>query len=70
MITWNPSSGATKIAAKEAKRDYSIITVPDPNFEWSYWKLKGCLDWDSFPTFLRLFSDADAQVRKRWDSFA
>ena len=32
--------------------------------------LKGCLDWDSFATFLRLFSDADAQVRKRRDSFA
>ena len=32
--------------------------------------LKGCLHWDSFPTFLRLFSDADAQVRKRRDSFA
>ena len=31
--------------------------------------LKGCLDCDSFATFLRLFSDADAQVRKRWDSF-
>ena len=31
---------------------------------------KGCLDWDSFATFLRLFSDADAQVRKRRDSFA
>ena len=30
----------------------------------------GCLDWDSFATFLRLFSDADAQVRKRRDSFA
>ena len=24
--------------------------------------LKGCLDWDSFATFLRLFRDADAQV--------
>ena len=32
--------------------------------------LKGCLDWDSFATFLQLFSDADAQVRKRRDSFA
>ena len=32
--------------------------------------LKGCLDWDSFATFLRLLSDADAQVRKRRDSFA
>ena len=32
--------------------------------------IKGCLDWDSFATFLRLFSDADAQVRKRRDSFA
>ena len=32
--------------------------------------VKGCLDWDSFATFLRLFSDADAQVRKRRDSFA
>ena len=32
--------------------------------------LKGCLDWDFFATFLRLFSDADAQVRKRRDSFA
>ena len=31
---------------------------------------KGCLDWDSIATFLRLFSDADAQVRKRRDSFA
>ena len=40
MITWHPSSGASKIAAKEAKRDYSIITVPDPNFEWPYWKLR------------------------------
>ena len=29
---------------------------------------KGCLDWDSFATFLRLFSDADDQVRKRRDS--
>ena len=33
-------------------------------------RLKGCLDWDSFATFLRLFSDADAQVRKRRDSLA
>ena len=33
-------------------------------------RVKGCLDWDSFATFLRLFSDADAQVRKRRDSFA
>ena len=33
-------------------------------------ELKGCLDWDSFATFLRLFNDADAQVRKRRDSFA
>ena len=33
-------------------------------------QLKGCLDWDSFATFLRLFSDADTQVRKRRDSFA
>ena len=33
-------------------------------------RFKGCLDWDSFATFLRLFSDADAQVRKRRDSFA
>ena len=32
--------------------------------------IKGCLDWDFFATFLRLFSDADAQVRKRRDSFA
>ena len=32
--------------------------------------LKGCLDWDSFATFLRLFSDADARVHKRRDSFA
>ena len=32
--------------------------------------IKGCLDWDSFATFLRLLSDADGQVRKRRDSFA
>ena len=30
----------------------------------------GCLDWDSFATFLRLFSDADFQVRKRQGSLA
>ena len=28
-------------------------------------KHKGCLDWDSFPTFLRLFSDTDAQMHKK-----
>ena len=33
-------------------------------------RVKGCLEWDSFPTFLRLASDADAHVRKRQDSFA
>ena len=32
--------------------------------------LKARLDWDSFATFSRLCSDADAQVRKRWYSFA
>ena len=30
----------------------------------------GRLDWHSFPTFLRFFSYADAQVRKRQYSFA
>ena len=30
----------------------------------SHLKVKGRLDWDSFPTFFRIFiSDADAQVR-------
>ena len=40
------------------------------NFKLYRKDLKGCLDWDSFATFLRLFSDADALVRKRRDSFA
>ena len=37
---------------------------------FSRFLVKGCLDWDFFATFLGLFSDADAQVRKRRDSFA